>query len=163
MRMIRRVAEWLEARRIDASESPGAAMRLERMLREEAGSARAGAPRSLRAGVYRRLDGMPPGGTGQPRWPYWIAVPAMAALVALMAIPWPRPAAESGAAGVEGTLAIGLPLDSRPVIIPAAAFVDGPLMEEAGLIVRDTRRATQLVMECLPLPGPARGVTGGGG
>jgi hypothetical protein len=94
------------------------------------------------------LDAANPGSPRRfARWLY-IALPSsIAAGLALGLLLRPSPAPSS----VGSSVAL-IPLDPAPIISPAARLVSGidqPLRDEASALARDTRRATQMVVDCL--------------
>jgi hypothetical protein len=124
--------------------------RVDRLLRDQAPAARRGAPADLHARVLSEINALP-ADRRNTRFPFAILIPtALAAAAALGFLFWPTPAP----VGSSSPLALGVPLDPGPVIRPASRFVvgsvDKPLREQATLLVRDTQRATRVVIDCLP-------------
>jgi hypothetical protein len=123
---------------------------IDQLLRDQAAAARRLSPPDLHARVIEQLR-TAPAASNRSRWPYLIALPASLAAAAAFAwlltpTPAPRPTTPS--------LALRVPLNPAPVIRPASLFVedsvDRPLRNEATLLVRDTKRATRVVVDCLP-------------
>jgi hypothetical protein len=126
--------------------------RIEQLLRDQAPVARMPAPPGLARRVMDRVTTSPPA-SAAPSWrPLFLVLPtSLAAAAALAFYLLPSPVQPPPGAS---TLAIGIPLDPGPAIRPVARFVtdsiDQPLRDQATALVRDTRRAAQFVVDCIP-------------
>jgi len=77
----------------------------------------------------------------------WAAAAACAAL-AIAAVPILRPTPRGPA--LAGPAGIPIPMDAAPVLRLVAGQVDRPLLEQAQKMYADTRRATRVVVNCVP-------------
>jgi hypothetical protein len=124
---------------------------IERLLHEQAPAARVPAPCGLRTRVLDELAAARPSVPPRRRRALPLVLPMSLAAAAALAFsllpaPSPRPAPSA--------VALTLSLDPSPVIRPAARLLSGsidqPLRDQATALVRETRRATDLVIDCLP-------------
>jgi hypothetical protein len=148
--MMRAIREWRLARRIEDLESPAAAERVERLLREQAVAERAAPSARLRGRILEATCEAPAiqvergaGGRSSFRVLVPVAVAAAAALMWMVVGPWRAPAPRDS----------GLPVawNAEPMLRLVSGSIDRPLLREATHIVDDTKRATRFVVQCLPL------------
>jgi len=130
------------------------AAEVERLLLDRAGVPMEPTPAGLRGRIMEGLREAPAVVRAGPvLWPWFGVAAACVALAGVMIMLGRQgatgPAPVAGGAAITSTV----PLEPMGMIRMVAGSVDGPMMDQADAMLRDTRRATRMVVGIVPFAG----------